>query len=101
MTDASINRTPPLTCAVCEAPLAADAVTESVLYPFCSKRCKLVDLGRWVDGEYRVEEPLRPEHLDDLPDEDLQRLLGRNPGSGGGLGPGGVDSGGGESDYWD
>ena len=50
---------------------------ESVLYPFCSKRCKLVDLGRWVDGEYKVDEPLRPEHLDDLDPEDLDRLLGR------------------------
>jgi endogenous inhibitor of DNA gyrase (YacG/DUF329 family) len=22
--------------------------------PFCSERCKLIDLGRWVDEEYRV-----------------------------------------------
>jgi len=22
--------------------------------PFCSERCKLVDLGRWVTEEYRV-----------------------------------------------
>jgi uncharacterized protein len=22
--------------------------------PFCSKRCALVDLGRWLDGDYRV-----------------------------------------------
>ena len=22
--------------------------------PFCSKRCKLLDLGDWVDGKYRV-----------------------------------------------
>jgi endogenous inhibitor of DNA gyrase (YacG/DUF329 family) len=21
--------------------------------PFCSRRCKLIDLGRWLDGEYR------------------------------------------------
>lgn len=68
---------PPSTCAVCGRELGPRAVTESVLYPFCSKRCKLVDLGRWFDGEYRVDEPLRPEHLDDLPDDDLQRLLGR------------------------
>jgi uncharacterized protein len=26
--------------------------------PFCSERCKLVDLGRWVSEEYRV--PGRP-----------------------------------------
>jgi uncharacterized protein len=22
--------------------------------PFCSERCRLVDLGKWVEGEYRV-----------------------------------------------
>jgi endogenous inhibitor of DNA gyrase (YacG/DUF329 family) len=22
--------------------------------PFCSERCQLVDLGKWVEGEYRV-----------------------------------------------
>jgi endogenous inhibitor of DNA gyrase (YacG/DUF329 family) len=22
--------------------------------PFCSDRCKLVDLGKWISGEYRV-----------------------------------------------
>ena len=22
--------------------------------PFCSERCKLIDLGRWAGGEYRV-----------------------------------------------
>jgi len=23
-------------------------------YPFCSERCRLVDLGRWLGEEYRV-----------------------------------------------
>ena len=22
--------------------------------PFCSERCKLIDLGRWVSGAYRI-----------------------------------------------
>ena len=22
--------------------------------PFCSERCKMVDLGRWLSGDYRV-----------------------------------------------
>jgi len=22
--------------------------------PFCSERCKLLDLGRWLDGRYRI-----------------------------------------------
>lgn len=83
MTDrSSISQTPPLTCAVCDQPLPANAPWESDLYPFCSTRCKLIDLGRWVDGEHKVEEPLRPEHLDDLPPEDLDRLLGRHESGG-------------------
>ncbi len=28
------------------------------LFPFCSERCQLVDLGRWLGEEYRVaDEP--------------------------------------------
>jgi len=22
--------------------------------PFCSKRCKMIDLGAWADGSYRI-----------------------------------------------
>ena len=31
--------------------------------PFCSKRCKLVDLGKWFNEEHKVTEPLRPDHF--------------------------------------
>jgi endogenous inhibitor of DNA gyrase (YacG/DUF329 family) len=31
--------------------------------PFCSKRCKLVDLGKWFEEENAISEPLRPEHF--------------------------------------
>lgn len=32
-------------------------------FPFCSERCKLVDLGRWLGGEYRIasREPAQAE----------------------------------------
>lgn len=31
-------------------------------YPFCSERCKLIDLGRWLGGKYQipVEDPDSP-----------------------------------------
>ena len=32
--------------------------------PFCSHRCKLVDLGKWFAEEHTVSSPLRPEHLE-------------------------------------
>jgi len=31
--------------------------------PFCSRRCRLVDLGKWLGEENRISEPLRPEHF--------------------------------------
>lgn len=37
--------------------------------PFCSRRCKLVDLGKWLNEENKVSEPLRPEHLEQLDKE--------------------------------
>lgn len=36
--------------------------------PFCSERCKLIDLGEWADERHRIAgDPVLP---DDLPDED-------------------------------
>jgi len=32
---------------------------ESLYRPFCSERCRLIDLGAWADGSYHV--PLPPE----------------------------------------
>jgi uncharacterized protein len=32
--------------------------------PFCSPRCRLVDLGKWLDEENRISEPLRPTHFE-------------------------------------
>ena len=33
--------------------------------PFCSHRCKLVDLGKWLGEEHCISEPLRPDQLQD------------------------------------
>ncbi len=40
--------------------------------PFCSERCKLLDLARWVDGTYRVPgEPIEaPDEGDEEGDND-------------------------------
>ena len=29
-------------------------VNPAVPFPFCSERCKLIDLGRWLDGKYQI-----------------------------------------------
>jgi endogenous inhibitor of DNA gyrase (YacG/DUF329 family) len=41
--------------------------------PFCSKRCKLVDLGRWFGEEHCITEPLSAEDFE-TPSEDPDRL---------------------------
>jgi endogenous inhibitor of DNA gyrase (YacG/DUF329 family) len=30
-------------------------------FPFCSERCKLLDLGRWLDGRYQIPVEISPE----------------------------------------
>jgi endogenous inhibitor of DNA gyrase (YacG/DUF329 family) len=32
----------------------------TVTAPFCSERCRLVDLGRWLDEAYALPERKRP-----------------------------------------
>jgi endogenous inhibitor of DNA gyrase (YacG/DUF329 family) len=44
-------------CPTCKKPIP-DPDPEADLpkyFPFCSDRCKLIDLGRWVDGKYQIE----------------------------------------------
>lgn len=36
--------------------------------PFCSERCKLVDLGKWLGEEYRIASPLTAGDLEELDD---------------------------------
>ncbi|TAL02909.1 MAG: DNA gyrase inhibitor YacG [Verrucomicrobia bacterium] len=36
--------------------------------PFCSKRCRLIDLGKWLGEEHAISEPLRPGHLEKFAD---------------------------------
>lgn len=40
------------TCPTCKH--AANAGRDNPWRPFCSERCKLVDLGRWLDGDYAI-----------------------------------------------
>jgi uncharacterized protein len=36
-------------------------------FPFCSDRCRLIDLGKWASGGYRISSPvLDPELLEEV-----------------------------------
>jgi endogenous inhibitor of DNA gyrase (YacG/DUF329 family) len=59
-------------CPTCGT-LTTAARREEVPYrPFCSYRCKMIDLGRWLDGTYAVSEPIVPEEFaeEDRPPRD-------------------------------
>ena len=41
-------------CAVCKTPIPRPKPGEMGDFPFCSQRCKSVDLGHWLDDGYVI-----------------------------------------------
>jgi endogenous inhibitor of DNA gyrase (YacG/DUF329 family) len=36
-------------------------------FPFCSDRCRILDLGKWASGEYKISSPIQdPDLLEEL-----------------------------------
>jgi hypothetical protein len=36
-------------------------------FPFCSDRCRLLDLGKWASGDYKISAPIQdPDLLEEL-----------------------------------
>ena len=51
-------------CPHCQKPVNWEP--QSLFRPFCSERCRLIDLGAWADGSYAVpvhESPDEPDQL--------------------------------------
>ncbi len=46
------GRTVSARCAICGKPAAPRPGNRS--FPFCSDRCRLIDLGKWLGEEYRI-----------------------------------------------
>jgi endogenous inhibitor of DNA gyrase (YacG/DUF329 family) len=51
-------------CPICRQP--ADSETDAD-FPFCSERCRLIDLGNWSSEKYKVSEPVLDESMPDEP----------------------------------
>jgi endogenous inhibitor of DNA gyrase (YacG/DUF329 family) len=57
-----------LKCPTC----GASVKTSSEDFPFCSDRCRRIDLGKWAMGAYKISSPvLDPDLLEDLEGSDL------------------------------
>ena len=44
-------------CPVCQKTvkgLTQEKSEEAGFFPFCSRQCKLIDLGAWLDAEYKI-----------------------------------------------
>jgi endogenous inhibitor of DNA gyrase (YacG/DUF329 family) len=41
-----------LQCPICKSPVEGPA--KNSWFPFCSNRCKVVDLSKWLNNEYTV-----------------------------------------------
>ena len=52
-----------LRCPTCRTPVSLGSEDA----PFCSDRCRLIDLGKWASGEYKISSPiLDPDLLEEL-----------------------------------
>ncbi len=48
-------------CPTCRKSIEVIRKEEAPHRPFCSQRCKLLDLAKWFNEEYRIEVPLTPQ----------------------------------------
>jgi len=56
-----------VSCPQCGAPVAWEP--ESRYRPFCSERCRMIDLGAWASESYRVPVADEAAEADDSPQE--------------------------------
>jgi uncharacterized protein len=61
------KRTASLRCPTCKKIVLA----KDLDFPFCSDRCRLIDLGKWASGAYVISAPLNdPEDIELIQSED-------------------------------
>jgi uncharacterized protein len=44
----------PVRCPICAKSFSIASLDDLPTFPFCSERCRLIDLGRWIDGAYAI-----------------------------------------------
>jgi endogenous inhibitor of DNA gyrase (YacG/DUF329 family) len=53
-----------ITCPICKKEAAWEG---NKFRPFCSERCRLIDLGKWASNEYRIAGDVK-----EIPDSDRE-----------------------------
>jgi uncharacterized protein len=54
LTEKMTEKEKKLKCPICKNPSEMDKEQNPYL-PFCSERCRTIDLGAWLDGKYVIE----------------------------------------------
>ena len=60
-------------CPKCDREVAS--IAENPNFPFCSRRCKLLDLGSWLSGTNAIETTLEESDLVELEESELDDKL--------------------------
>ena len=58
------RKMPKIKCRSCGKELLYNSLSDIPTFPFCSKRCKLTDLGSWFNEERRIDEPATNDKLE-------------------------------------
>ena len=60
------KKTPSLRCPTCRTLVLRDNEN----FPFCSDRCRLIDLGKWASGAYVISTAINdPDELENVAEE--------------------------------
>ena len=57
-------------CPTCGRRMQGESTSQWPQFPFCGPRCRLIDLGRWLQEDYRILHP--PEVEGDPPAQTAQ-----------------------------
>jgi uncharacterized protein len=64
------NKVRSLRCPTCRTIVLAGSED----FPFCSERCRLIDLGKWASGGYVISTPITdPEMLESIAEEQSRK----------------------------
>ena len=70
------KKTPSLRCPTCRTLVLRDYES----FPFCSDRCRLIDLGKWASGGYVMSTPITdPEQLENIAEEQAHKTPTDDP----------------------
>ena len=58
----------PIYCPICEKQTSLDE--KNPFRPFCCERCRLIDLGQWIEESYTIPESVYPD-INDVEDNNV------------------------------